>query len=630
MNPWHKRANEFIRDPAELLPLISPQPIHRFFEGDCSRLFDRLVMVVGAPGSGKTTLARLLELPTLLTMREFSRRNPEVKALVKSLSDAGVLDDLYPTLQALRLPAGGQLRAIWELPYDERLRHRLLRTMIQAKAVLGWLRQLEDAGLDLDTVKVCTVGVGDAARDDVAADSIGAFRERARVTERAIFKLVGALVPPSEDQLGHQLGDLAYSPFAAIEAFELQDLQPGKTRRLRPMLILDDAHELHPMQIADVDLWLRDREVKIPRWVLTRADSIDLAEFRRALGEEDRPAVPGTQPGRDRLTFMLQDQVGRDRGTFLRIAEDVARRYLAPLTVFNRSGTTNLRSLLSAAATPELPPGEVREIEADIGKLMRELNVSLEARRAMETSYPQGLSEDVKAGLTRIMLNRELRRTPQRSLFGGATPETPESDEPKRVSRSVATGAELQLLHKYDRPFYYGFERLEDAANENIEQFVTLASVLVDNLETQIIRGKVPRIDARSQDKLLREHARNLMAKWDFPYAPRVRKLVAFVAERCLDITLRPNAPLGDGANAYGIPIAELTTLNPQEDIARVIQYALAYQALVLIEPYDCKGKTWALLELGGVAIIAHGLPLSRGGFAEGTTAQLRTAMEGV
>jgi hypothetical protein len=87
---------------------------------------------------------------------------------------------------------------------------------------------------------------------------------------------------------------------------------------------------------------------------------------------------------------------------------------------------------------------------------------------------------------------------------------------------------------------------------------------------------------------------------------------------------------LGDGANAYGIPIAELTGLNPQEDIARVIQYALAYQALVLIEPYDCKGKSWALLELGGVAIIAHGLPLSRGGFAEGTIAQLRTAMEGV
>lgn len=630
MNPWHKRANEFIRDPVELLPLIAPQPIHQFFKGDCSRLFDRLVVVVGAPGCGKTTLARLLELPTLLAMREFSRRNPDVKQLVTSLSDAGVLDDLHPTLQALRLPAGGQLRAIWELPYDERLRHRLLRTMIQAKAVLGWLRQLEDTGIDLDSVKVHTVGVGDAARDDVEADKITAFRERARVTERAIFKLVGALVPPSADRLGQQLGDLAYSPFAAIEAFEINDLKPGEGRRLRPMLILDDAHELHPSQLADVDLWLRDREVKIARWILTRADSIDLSEFRRVLSEEDQPAVPGTQPGRDRIVFALQNHVTRDRGAFTRTAEDVARRYLAPLAVFNRSGTTNLRTLLSASGEPELPPGDVREIEADNQKLMRELNISNEARRAMEGAYPAGLTADVKAGLTRIMLHRELRRTPQRSLFGGATQDVAEAEEPKRVNRALATGAELQLLHKYDRPFYYGFERLSEAANENIEQFVTLASALVDNLETQIIRGKPPRIDAKHQDKLLREHARNLMARWDFPYAPRVRKLVGFIAERCLDITLRPSAPLDDGANAYGIPLTELTGLNPQDDIARVIQYALAYQALVLVEPYDCKGKSWALLELGGVAIIAHGLTLSRGGFAEGTIAQLRSTMEGV
>ena len=628
MNPWHKRANEFIRDPAELLPLIAPQPIRRFFEGDCARLFDRLVVVIGAPGSGKTTLARLLELPTLLAMREFSSRNIEVKALVTSLSLAGVLDDLDPTLLALRLPAGGQLRAIWELPYEERLRHRLLRTMIQAKAVLGWLRQLEAAGIDITAVKVQTIGVGDAARDDVGADNISAFRERARATERAIFKLVGALVPPPEAQLGDQLDGLAYEPFAAIEAFNLDETRSNGGKSLRPMLILDDAHELHPTQLADLDLWLRDREVKVARWIMTRADSLDLSDFRRVLSEEERPTSPGTQPGRDRIRFLLQDQANRDRSTFKTVAEEIARRYLAPLAVFSRSGTTNLRNLLNAAVAPELPASDLREIEADIDRLMRELNISAEARQVMESSYPQGLTADVRAGLTRIMLNRELRRTPQRSLFAGASQDATEVEEPRRVNRAVATGAELQLLAKYDRPFFYGFDRLAEAANENIEQFVTLASVLVDNLETQIIRGKPPRIDARHQHKMLREHASNLIAEWDFPYAPRVRKLVNFIAERCLDITLRPNAPLDDGANAYGVLLSELTSLDPQDDIARVVHYALAYQALVLIEPYDCKGKTWGLLELGGVAIIAHGLPLSRGGFAEGTIAQLRTAME--
>jgi hypothetical protein len=63
--------------------------------------------------------------------------------------------------------------------------------------------------------------------------------------------------------------------------------------------------------------------------------------------------------------------------------------------------------------------------------------------------------------------------------------------------------------------------------------------------------------------------------------------------------------------------------------LAVVLHYAIAYQALVLIEPYECKGKTWALLELGGVPIVANGLTLNRGGFAEGTLAQLKTVLEG-
>ena len=48
----------------------------------------------------------------------------------------------------------------------------------------------------------------------------------------------------------------------------------------------------------------------------------------------------------------------------------------------------------------------------------------------------------------------------------------------------------------------------------------------------------------------------------------------------------------------------------------------------MLVEPYDCKGKTWALFELGGVAIIAKGLTHSRGGFVEGTLHQLKNAVE--
>lgn len=625
MNPWHKRANEFMRDAGELLPLVSPQPIRNFFKKDPERLFDRLVVVVGAPGSGKTTLARLLELRTLVAMRDFER-NADVRDLLASLAQASVLQDLAPAVLALRLPTGGQLRSIWDLPYDERLRHRLLRAMIQAKSVLGWLRQLEDVGVDLKSVRIITTGLAESAREALRADDLIQFRKHARDTERAIFNLVGALVPPPAAELGRVLADLAYEPFSIIEAIEVSPGWLGTAHTLRPMVILDDAHELHPRQLQDVDLWLRDREVKVARWVLTRADALNLEEFRRVLRDEER-ATAGTQPGRDRVRVFLQDTDTRDRTGFRSVAEDVARRYLQPLASFNRRGSLNLKTLLNAVSAAQVADGDLRSLNAENARLAAEIGLTAEKLAAIEEAYPDNIGADVTAALTQIVLHREMRRTPQRSLFGAPAADEPAHDLP-RVQRALATGAELQLLHRFGRPFYFGFDRLADASNQNIEQFVTLASVLVDQLETQAVRGKALRLDARQQHKAVRDHALTLVRQWDFPYAPKVRRLVEFIVDRCIDLTMRPNAPLDDGANAYGISINELSSLDPREDLAVVLHYAIAYQALVLIEPYECKGKTWALLELGGIPIVANGLTLNRGGFAEGTVAQLKSVLE--
>jgi len=625
MNPWHKRANEFIRDANELLPLISPQPIKKFFQRESARLFDRLVVVVGSPGSGKTTLSRLLEFRTLAAVPDF-KQNTEVRELLTSLAKADVLNDLEPAVLALRLPAGGQLRSIWDLPYEPRLKHRLLRAMIEAKTVLGWLRAMEDTGVDLKHVRIITTSNAEAARDAVNADDLEMFRERARMTERAIFKLINALVAPSQDELGEHLIDAAYAPFAIIEAIDISAAWRGRTLRLKPMVIIDDAHELHPTQLEDVDIWLRDREIKIARWMLTRIDSLNLEDFRRVLRNEETVS-PGTNPGRDRVRILLQDTENRKRAAFRSVAEDVARRYLQPLTAFHRrGGIHSLKTLLNAVRPPVLADTDLKVILAENNRLVEDNQLTSEQVDAMEAAYPPELTPDVKAAVTHIMLQREMRRTPQRSLFGAPAEDSSE-EEVSKVQRPVITGAELQLLHRFDRPFYFGFERLADAANENIEQFVALASVLVDRLETQAIRGRQLALDARQQHKAVREQAGKLIDQWDFPYAPQVRKLVDFIGTKCEDLTLRPNAPLSDGANAYGILISDLANLESNDELARVLHYALAYQALVLVEPYDCKGKTWALFELGGISIIAKGLTHSRGGFVEGTLHQLKNAV---
>ena len=104
-----------------------------------------------------------------------------------------------------------------------------------------------------------------------------------------------------------------------------------------------------------------------------------------------------------------------------------------------------------------------------------------------------------------------------------------------------------------------------------------------------------------------------------------MQELVKQIAERCLERTLRPNAPLDDGANAIGILQDEMdSVLKCDGRLARVLHFAFAYKALVFVPQYNCKNKVWCLLELGALPNLAYGLTLSRGGFIEGNLRTLQ------
>ena len=71
------------------------------------------------------------------------------------------------------------------------------------------------------------------------------------------------------------------------------------------------------------------------------------------------------------------------------------------------------------------------------------------------------------------------------------------------------------------------------------------------------------------------------------------------------------------------MPQEDLKLLDQNPDLAQIIHYALAYQAIVMVEEYQCKNKQWCLFELGGIPSISAGLTLNRGGFVEGRLLQL-------
>lgn len=637
-NPFKKRATEFIGDPASFISLTSPEPLKLFFGGDSSVLFDRLVTIVGTPGSGKTTLARLLDLETLFTL--VTLRNSNADNLTSALSNYQILDNLKPKVLAYRLATSSNLRDIWELPYSENIRSTLLKSFIQAKTVLGWMRKLEKLEVDIASIKVIAQDGNETLKEMIHAHDPIKFREFARSIEENILTIVTSLIPPSEKSISESL--IFNAKFDAFEIIEgilvsgIPGLDEGELY-LKPMLIIDDAHELHPNQFRDLTNWLKTRHFKFARWILTRVDAIAHDDFRNALKEADNPSTqPGSTLGRDHIFKLLQRE-RKDRRSFRKIARDISKQYIEQMPSFRRKGVMTLSDCL-LEEPPHLSKSDLSILQNQVDNLIAEIHAPQHVIDRMKESLPTKIVKDQYLGSFRILLNREKRRTLQKDLFGSVITDAEETatvlleddvsnsedEDIKAVKSSLIRGGEIQLLHEFERPFFFSFDRLADASGDNIEQFVNLADALVDGLETKLLRGKPARLDAREQHKLLTDKAAKTMDEWDFPNSGSVKKLIEFIAIKCVEKTREPNAPLGDGANAYGIPQHEMNDIQINgTSLISVLHFGIAYNAITLLENYECKNKTWCLFELGGLPNLVYGLTLNRGGFCEGHLSEM-------
>ena len=630
-NPFEKRATEYLRDDEAFLAVVTPEPLVTFFAKPAQegRLYDRLTTIVGTPGSGKTTLARLFQYPTIRTLL----RNQDAsgyKPLVDALSECQAIRDSHPVVAACRLPLEAEYREFWEFPYPDDLKTGLMIALLQARAVLGWLRSLQAGGHTLDSITIVPRSEAEAAKVAIGGTDPRHLLERARQIEYSIYRASAALVPPPVADLD---GDAvaAYRPLDVIDAFMVD--HEGQQLALRPLVIFDDAHNLHPAQLVALRRWLARRELRVARWILMRLDALSPGEVLTDVDPvAERSDEPGLKKTREITEIWLQsrDDRGNQRRSFRRMAKDMADRYLGQMDVFARRRLNSVADLLGTE--PEgVSAGDRERLGRSISALQRRHMIGAERRhdfeaeieRYVKASSKEEGDDDVRLAMLSILLNRYLKRVPQGSLLEEAEEERAPA-RPIVADSGVADGAKVQLLHQFGRPYYYGIDTLCDASSENAEQFLQLAARLVAQSETLLIRGKAPTLRSGHQHQLLRQRATEIVEQWDFPHCRTVRRLADRIAAQCLERSLEPNASLGGGANAIGLPQEEFEAIPTEHpDLARVLQFAVAYNAFTLVPNHGTKKRLWCLIELGGVLILHHGLTLRRGGFLERRTADL-------
>ena len=618
-NPFEKRATEYLRDDEAFLAVVTPEPLVTFFEKPAKedRLYDRLAMVIGTPGSGKTTIARLFQVTTLFKLIE-NRQITSYRPLLDALSSCGAIEDERPAVVGARIPLEAEYREFWEFPYPDDLKNSLMIALLQARTILAWFRGLQAAGIDVNNIEVRSRDDAEAALSAIGGHEVPALIERARDVELTIYRIAAALVPPKLEDLNLDAATI-YRPFDVIKSIRLKGT--GPTTVMKPLVIFDDAHTLHPSQLVALQRWLTGRSIQVGRWILMRLDALTPRQTLLDHHVVQTDTAPGIKATREITDIWLQGSADRksQRRAFRRMARDMAGRYLRKMEVFERRGLRDLSDLLAS----DEPVGAASEkLRSAVNLAQRRCGVSAERRKELESKVdlymaPIRPDEALSLSVLAILFERYAKRVPQGMLFA----ESDDDPDPRlalTVDSGVVDGARVQLMHHFGRPYYSGIDSVSDASSENAEQFLQLTSRLVAQAETQLIRGRSATLRPSVQDKLLQERATEMLAEWNFPQHRFVRRLADGIAKACVERSLEPNAPLGGGANAFGIPQAEFDVL-PETDpeLARVLQFGVAYNALSLVTNYGTKKKLWCLIELGGVLIVHHRLTLRRGGFLE-------------
>lgn len=621
-NPFLRRATEYIRDDAAFLAVVSPQPLTTFLARHPRRddLFDVPVRILGSPGSGKTMLATLAEFRLVETiLRDLT--NQTNRELAAALAAAGFLEDGAPRIAAVRIPMESEYRDFWELPYEEPVKTKLAMWLVQARTMLALLRSLTALGTrKLEDIRFIPREASEAQLQQIGGLTAAGIRDRALEVQKAIYSIGASLLPPRLEDLPPAATE-PYQPFDSIRAIEIDWM--GKRIAVAPLVMLDDVHALHPEQFSRMFSALAKREMKFGRWMMMRLDALSHgAVFQSA----DSLQTHNLQLDRDYVDIRMQGLGDRsaERRQFRSIATDMANRYVPLVEALRNRGQIPFANLIPSQP-PRLPDSKMRELVALVDRTQRKLDIKPARREHIEElvqGYLAGTSSgdtmpEVGLAMTRILMHRYQNRIAgmEASLFEEFDPDP---KTPLKSDAGIAEGARVHLHEKFGRPLHYGLENLCDASNENAELFLQLAGALVERMETRAIRNQSIVLGPDVQQAVLTDKANEIMTGWAFPYARRVRALVDAMAEDCLAVSLSDNARLSQGANAIGVPDAEIERLvQSDEELALVLKFAIAHKAVEIQRDYGQGGKKWCLIELSGIVCLANGLTLKRGGFLE-------------
>jgi hypothetical protein len=608
-NPFKLRASEKIESDTSFLRLFSPYVLDTLAEAhESGKLWGNVLFIHSSPGAGKTSLLRVFEPSTLNALLN-NKSSAEFKDIYSAVKRIEVIKNDNIEVLGVSLSCNRNYQILDELKIPEVKKKRVFNSLLNARITLAFLRsvsRLKNLRFPegLNEIQFNYTNTENLFLNlEVPCSGLDLYNWASKI-ERDVYKAIDSFLPEDINVEGHD------EPFIVSVLAPENILVHGKSICSIILFMLDDAHKLSSEQRKLLEDYLIVKRGKFSLWISERLEALETRQNIGSFPERDFEEI--------RLERLWQDSPARFEKVLKNIAEKRAAISTEDVNTFLEYLDRNLNEERHKVA-----------IKNALKRTTDSVNSLANSAPVFSTWLDFIKNEVGGSDYERLIALKQIEIVLERSIGKQLTIGFPYTKEQlsEKLGGEVRGAAELVVTMKSKIPYYYGFDSLSKLASNNIEQFLSYAAELFEEMISNKISGQGVSVSDASQEQIIQDVSNK---KWKelqkiIPYAGQVTQFLAEFGKLAQEETYKPNAPYAPGVNGFAIKgsvnsksgIAR-TWLNDEsfEPLANVISTCVAYNLLEVKEvTQGKKEQKWDVYYLNRWLCVKFDLPLSYGGW---------------
>jgi hypothetical protein len=562
-----------------------------------------------------------MRLFTADSLVQVADRQNDFPDLANWLKEVGAFRGGQPAVLGVMLSLDRDYRSILDLGAHSEVANRLFFRLLDGRIMLAVVRAAAVfVGNPTDLARVelrrrRQVDGSDEAAHRLGGDSGAGISEASLSAERQILGMLDSLLP-----VDWQSGVPGHADLYSLRLLsDAEIIVDGVSVDMRPLILLDDGHELPRTQRDALLKKLVSRELAVSRWYSERLEALSPEEVLRSVGIE----------GRDYELLELErraaELTGRGRSRFEKLVMEIGNLRAVRSLDRYEGGDHNFTDLLETDDDDLLGSSEseiLGKIETDTRHLA---GTEHRYQSWIETVEQQRGYVAARSWRELAILIERDRARPNLDLFDLPSP----PQEMERLSGAdVREAAALFLAREHRIPYYFGPQKLARLASHNIAQYLSISGDLFEEMLSAIMLNRTPRLSAVRQHNIIRRASERLWREIPrrLPNGHDVQKLLAAIVTMSVQETHRPTAPYAPGVTGTALSMADREQLmkpavrekiGGADALFRALASAIANNMLSAELDRSVKGGRFMVLYLNRLLCPRFGLPLNRGGFRE-------------